>query len=394
MVLDLQAIAGQALSSAEGDAEALGAADPGAPPREPALDAILAEAVRRRASHVHFEPVGRTADVRLRVRSGLTALGRLSAEQMRAIANAVDARTGAETGFREGPLTVDVSRLATRDGNRIVLRLRSEDEAGGPLATLGMRLPLVMALRAALGRGGMILLAGTRGAGTSTTLRALLAHLAETERAVLAIGPAPAARIGGVAQVALGNGLSAADALRQIEAQDVDAIGIDGLADRDTATLAVEAAQGGALVIATIAAADAVGAIRQMRDWRVGSFALASTLNLVIAQRRVHRLCPECRVPVQASRSVSALLGFDRGAIVYSAGGCASCDGTGMAGETGVFEAIEVDSGLRRLLNDGGDEAILARHAFVRAPNLGSAARALAREGVTTPEEAVRVSRG
>jgi general secretion pathway protein E len=78
---------------------------------------------------------------------------------------------------------------------------------------------------------------------------------------------------------------------------------------------------------------------------------------------------------------------------VYEAVGCDACAGTGFKGRIGVFEAIRIDDTIRRLINDGGDEAIIARHAFVNSPNLGSSARALVREGLTTPEEAVRISR-
>ncbi len=84
---------------------------------------------------------------------------------------------------------------------------------------------------------------------------------------------------------------------------------------------------------------------------------------------------------------------FDPGTIVYEPVGCAGCEGTGFKGRIGVFEAIRVDDTIRRLINDGGDEAIIARHAFLHAPNLGSAARRMVRAGQTTPEEAVRVSR-
>ena len=73
--------------------------------------------------------------------------------------------------------------------------------------------------------------------------------------------------------------------------------------------------------------------------------------------------------------------------------GCPACGGTGFKGRVGVFEAIRVDDTIRRLINEGGDEAVIARHAYANAPNLGSAARALVREGLTTPEEAVRISR-
>jgi general secretion pathway protein E len=113
----------------------------------------------------------------------------------------------------------------------------------------------------------------------------------------------------------------------------------------------------------------------------------------VIAQRLVRRLCPVCREAVQASPSVAALLGFDAGATIFEARGCPECSNTGYRGRIGVFEAVRIDETIRRLINAGGDEAVIASHAFRAAPNLGAAARALVREGVTTAEEAVRISR-
>lgn len=215
-------------------------------------------------------------------------------------------------------------------------------------SALGMRESAVAALIPAVRRPGLVLIAGPRGSGRSSTLQALL----------------------GLAD---------------------DAAIFDSLTDRQHATRAVEAAEE-QLVFATIEAPNAVRAIGLMRDWRVERFLLASTLRAATAQRRVRRLCPACRRPEQASASASALLGFDSGAIVYAPVGCGRCQ-SGFAGETAVFECIAVDSGLRRLINSGGDDSILARHAHLHAPNLGSAARALVREGVTTAEEAIRLSR-
>ena len=163
--------------------------------------------------------------------------------------------------------------------------------------------------------------------------------------------------------------------------------------DRETAEIAVQASLTGHLVLSTVHTNDAVGAITRMRDMKIEPFLLASTLRAVVAQRLVRRLCPDCRRPVQAQGSVSALLGFDPGTIVYEPVGCDHCSHTGFKGRIGVFEAIRIDDTIRRLINDGGDEAIIARHAFINAPNLGSAARQLVREGLTTPEEAVRISR-
>jgi len=130
-----------------------------------------------------------------------------------------------------------------------------------------------------------------------------------------------------------------------------------------------------------------------MRDMKVEPFLLASTLRAVIAQRLVRQLCPECRRPVAADAAVAKLLGVDEGAVIYEPGACAACGNTGFKGRVGVFEAVRIDDTIRRLINTDADEDSIADHAFARSPSLTSAARALVREGLTTPEEAVRISR-
>jgi general secretion pathway protein E len=113
----------------------------------------------------------------------------------------------------------------------------------------------------------------------------------------------------------------------------------------------------------------------------------------VTAQRMATRLCPACRRPAQATNAVAALLGFDPGTVIYESAGCSGCDGTGADQRIGVFETIVVDDEIARLVNDGADAALLTRHAFLNAPRLGSAARAMVREGVIGAEEAIRLSR-
>jgi len=146
-------------------------------------------------------------------------------------------------------------------------------------------------------------------------------------------------------------------------------------------------------VLSTVHTNDAVGAITRMRDMKVEPFLLASTLRAVLAQRLVRRLCPVCREQVPADKSVSALLGIDEGTLIYRAHGCPSCGQSGYKGRIGVFEAIRIDDTIRRMINEGGDESRIARHAFLNAPNLVSAARALVLGGETSAEEAIRISR-
>jgi general secretion pathway protein E len=164
------------------------------------------------------------------------------------------------------------------------------------------------------------------------------------------------------------------------------------ITDRIAANEAVEAADRG-LVLAWFDSGDAVGTILQLRRLANDRFALAAALRLVIAQRLAPGLCRACREPVQAFGSRAALLGLDPGAILWAAPGCESCKGSGQSGPVRIFEGFEIDPAMRRLIYDGADAPLLARHAFLSAANFASAARALARDGLIAPEAAVGASR-
>lgn len=366
------------------------------------LQSLLAEAVRRRASHIHVDPIETGAAIGLRIGGQIADGGSLSVEMLTELIAEVQSAAELELrsdyiqqgGLQWAGNSATVALLPVAGGLSLVFKLDAGDRRDRRLEALGLRQGLVAALRPALAKGGLVLVAGPQGCGRSTTLRALLEHAAGKGRRLMSAEQAAGPAMPGVTQAEAGEGRAMAELLRASLQHDVDVLLADMLDDRAAAAAAVEAAQAGMLVLAAVPANDAVGAIRRMREWRIEPFHLASTLNAVLAQRLVRRLCAECREPVQAQGSVSALLGFDRGAIVYAPSGCPACGESGYAGQTAVFEAIHADPAMRRLINDGGDEAILASHAYVRAPNLGSAARALVREGVTTPDEAVRISRG
>lgn len=368
------------------------------------LHALLSEAARRRATHVHVDPNGDGAGITLRIGGQIADGGTLTLAALTGLLTELHAAVEPEADPqndrpRHGSLEwagsgVAVAMLAVAEGVSLVFKLDAGDRRDRRLEALGMRQGLVSALRPALTKSGLVLVAGPPESGRTTTLRALLDHAAGKARRLIAVEQSAGPPMPGAIQLAATPECPMADLLRASLHHDADVLLVDALDSRAAAAAAVEVAQAGLLVLAAVPAGDAVGAIRRMREWRIEPFQLASTLNAVLAQRLVRRLCPECREPVQAQGSVSALLGFDRGAIVYAPSGCAACGDSGYAGQIAVFEAIHADPAMRRLINDGGDEAILASHAYVRAPNLGSAARALVREGVTTPEEAVRISRG
>ncbi|NCP50261.1 MAG: Flp pilus assembly complex ATPase component, partial [Sphingomonadales bacterium] len=271
-----------------------------------------------------------------------------------------------------------------------------KESAGISLDLLGMSASTHAILTDALSEpNGIILVTGPTGSGKTTTLYAGLKQLNDGSRNILTVEDPVEYAIEGIGQTQVNAkvGLTFAAGLRAILRQDPDVVMIGEIRDRETAEIAVQASLTGHLVLSTVHTNDAVGAITRMRDMKVEPFLLASTLRAVIAQRLVRKLCEHCRTPIQADGSLASLLGFDNGTVVYRETGCEHCSQTGFQGRIGVFEAIRIDDTLRKLINDGGDEAAITAHAFRNQPHLGVAARALVREGLTTPEEAIRISR-
>ena len=380
------------------------------------INGIIADAARNGVSDIHIEPYETGLVVRMRIDGVLRETLRMPPHVAPVVVSRVkvmarldiaerrvpqDGRIGLTLGGKllvalpEGE-EVTLSTLPSRAGERVVLRILDKENAGITLDVLGMTAAINTMLKGALSEpNGIILVTGPTGSGKTTTLYAALRLLNDGSRNILTVEDPVEYAMDGIGQTQVNPkvGLTFAAGLRAILRQDPDVVMVGEIRDRETAEIAVQASLTGHLVLSTVHTNDAVGAITRMRDMKVEPFLLASTLRAVIAQRLVRKLCEHCRRPVQASGSVSALLGFDAGAVVYEPVGCEHCQGSGFKGRIGVFEAIRVDETIRRLINDGGDEAIIARHAFLHSPNLGSAARQLVREGLTTPEEAVRVSR-
>jgi general secretion pathway protein E len=155
----------------------------------------------------------------------------------------------------------------------------------------------------------------------------------------------------------------------------------------------VQASLTGHLVLSTVHTNDAVGAITRLRDMGVEPFLLASTLRLIVAQRLVRKLCLACRKPETAEGAFAKLVGVDPGTRLYRATGCTRCNDTGYAGRIGIYEAVHVDDRIRRLIGELVSEDEIAQAAFCDAVPLSGAARAVVLQGLTTVEEALRVTR-
>lgn len=318
----------------------------------PALEELIGTAARDGATALHLHLDGSRVAVLTRQGRGLAPLGR----------------------FEVTPPWLDGARAhpgAARMDDRIVIRIDAHGVTRDALAELGMPGGMRQQLRAALGQPG---------------------------GAVLAVAPSPAHRRSLAEALAVPAGYAPwitgeRHAIEAAAPMDCDAILIEDLADRAAAASALDLARSGQRIIITAAAISAVAVIEQLRALKVERHLLGAALRAAVAMHPAPRLCPDCRLPVQARTSESALLGIDPGTVIYRPAGCGACDGTGYAGVAQVFEAVAVDGPLHGLLAKGADAALLARHAFLAAPTLAASARTLAREGVITADEAIRIAR-
>ncbi len=373
------------------------------------INGIIAEAARQGVSDIHIEPYETGLVVRMRMDGVLTETLRMPPHVAPVVVSRIKVMARLDIAERRVPqdgrigltlggklLDVRVSTLPSRAGERVVLRILDKENAGLSLDVLGMTGFADSVFRSALGEpNGIILVTGPTGSGKTTTLYAGLRQLNDGSRNILTVEDPVEYAIEGVGQTQVNAkvGLTFAAGLRAILRQDPDVVMVGEIRDRETAEIAVQASLTGHLVLSTVHTNDAVGAITRMRDMKVEPFLLASTLRAVIAQRLVRRLCPSCRESAPADKAVAALLGFEEGTPIYRARGCEACNHSGYKGRIGVFEAIRIDDTLRRMIHEGGDEALIARHAFLNAPSLGASARALVRAGETSAEEAIRISR-
>ena len=373
------------------------------------INGIIAEAVRHGVSDIHIEPYESGLIVRMRIDGVLKENLRMPPHVAPVVVSRIKVMARLDIAERRIPqdgrigltlggklLDVRVSTLPSRAGERVVLRILDKDSAGIALDQLGIRGTAEHILLDALAEpNGIILVTGPTGSGKTTTLYASLQQLNDGSRNILTVEDPVEYAIDGIGQTQVNSkvGMSFATGLRAILRQDPDVVMVGEIRDRETADIAVQASLTGHLVLSTVHTNDAVGAITRLRDMKVEPFLIASSLRAVIAQRLVRRLCDACREPGPAETGVTALLGLQAGSVVYRARGCGQCGQTGFRGRIGVFEAVRVDAAVRRMINEGADEAAIARHAFASAPNLASAARGLAMAGETTPEEAIRVSR-
>jgi type IV pilus assembly protein PilB len=380
------------------------------------VEHVIAGAIARRASDIHWEPLEARFRVRYRIDGVLVEVESLSkrlqaatVSRLKLMANISIAEKRVPQDGRAhvtlGGKAVDlrVSSLPTVHGESIVMRILDQEGLRIGLAELGLRASDRQTFEQILALpDGLVLVTGPTGSGKTTTLYTCLHQLNRPDRKIITVEDPIEYRVSGINQVPVRHdvGMTFASALRAMLRQAPNVIMLGEIRDRETAENAINASLTGHLVFSTLHTNDAPGAVTRLIDLGVKPFLLAAALRAVVAQRLVRRVCARCAradTPTNIQRRALGLPGASGAEPVgYRRGdGCANCHGTGYRGRFGVFEILTVDEDLQRLIQTGASTAKLREAARERGMQMLREDGVLkASAGLTTIDEVIAATVG
>jgi len=377
------------------------------------VNLLLIEALEARASDVHLEAYYHELRVRYRIDGVLQPAPSPPPHLAAAIISRIKIMAELDIAERRLPqdgrirlrlqdrqVDVRVSTVPTLRGESVVLRLLDKERGRISLTELGMAADTLEQFREVIARPhGIVLSTGPTGSGKSTTLYASVEMLKTGREKILTVEDPVEYELTGVPQVPVNEkaGVTFANTLRAMLRQDPDIILVGEIRDGETAQIATQAALTGHLVLSTLHTNDAPTALTRLLDLGVAAYLVASTVDAVLAQRLVRRICSSCRTEAPPDRGVSRrvdlqALGIDRH---WRGAGCDACRGTGFRGRTGIYELLVMDAELREEVQQRrGSEELRAMAMKKGMRTLFEDGARLVREGVTTMEEVLRVARG
>ncbi len=341
------------------------------------VDTLLSYAVISRASDVHLEVLETDTLVRFRIDGLLREIVRVPRAAHAAIVARIkilgslklDEHARPQDGrfrYTLSGVTIDarVSILPTLYGETVVLRILPATQRPFSFGEVGMLEDTIAIIEENLKKSyGMVLVTGPTGSGKTTTLYMMIGVLNTPERNIVTVEDPIEFGIPNVnqTQVNIAAGLTFADGLRSIVRQDPNVIMIGEIRDKETAEIAVHSALTGSLVLSTLHTNDAATAVPRLLDIGMQPFLLAAVLNLVIAQRLVRRICVDCivsyapddailRVIVEQLKAIGVTRAMKIPKLFYRGKGCAACGQTGYRSRMGIYEALQVSSGIQQLL--------------------------------------------
>ncbi|WAN09665.1 type II secretion system ATPase GspE [Stutzerimonas balearica] len=375
------------------------------------INAILGEAIAENASDIHIETFEKRLVIRFRVDGILREVVQPKRELAALLVSRIkvmarldiaekripqDGRISLRVGGRE--VDIRVSTLPSANGERVVLRLLDKQAGRLTLRHLGMSAQDRRLLEQTVKKPhGIILVTGPTGSGKTTTLYAALTTLNDRTRNILTVEDPIEYNLEGIGQTQVNTkvDMTFARGLRAILRQDPDVVMVGEIRDQETADMAVQASLTGHLVLSTLHTNSAIGAVTRLVDMGVEPFLIASSLLGVLAQRLVRVLCDDCKRPYVADPAECALVGADPATppTLYHAEGCEVCRNLGYRGRTGIYELVVFDDRLRSMVHTRASEQDMLRHARELGPSIREDGMRKVREGVTTIEEVLRVTR-
>lgn len=348
------------------------------------VDLVLAQAIADRASDIHFEPFETEFKIRYRVDGALyemapppvhLALPVISRIKVMANMNIAerrvpqDGRIQLTTAGRQVDLRV--SSLPTQYGESVVLRVLDRSTVNLSLKSLGMPDYIFDYIQQTIQKpNGIFIVTGPTGSGKTTTLYACLNEINTIDSKILTAEDPVEYDIEGIMQVPIqeGIGLNFARCLRAFLRQDPDRIMVGETRDMETAQISIQASLTGHLVFTTLHTNDAPGAVTRLIDMGVEPFMISASLEAVLAQRLLRRICPKCRTPYEPNEAVLSQLGLSPHDIgdknFYYGKGCEACNHTGYKGRKGIYELLDITDPIRELINQKSPSIVLRQKAI------------------------------
>ncbi len=384
------------------------------------VDTIITYAYRNKSSDIHIEPSEAKSIVRFRVDGILHDIVSLPADLHPQIVTRIkvmarlrtDEHHSAQDGrvtfkLKEEDLDIRVSVVPVTKGEKIVMRLLSERSRSFSLSDLGLSGTDLKKVGGEYQRPhGMVLATGPTGCGKTTTLYAMLKILNRRAVNIMTIEDPVEYEVAGVNQIQVDprTNLTFAEGLKSIVRQNPDIILVGEIRDDETAGIAINAAMTGHLVLSTLHTNDAATAFPRLLDFKIEPYLVASTVNVVIAQRLVRRICVQCRYSFEVNTAHDNVFGqlptelvkkyFGAGNIkrIYKAKGCPVCHQTGYVGREGIFEVLVVDERVREAISAKKAASEIQKIAVVSGmKTMLENGIEKVRKGITTLEEVLRV---
>ena len=375
------------------------------------VNLVLSQAIKDKASDVHFEPFDTEFKIRYRIDGALYEMSPPPRELAIPITSRIKVIGNLNIAERRVPqdgkvrLTISgrpvdlrISTLPTQFGESVVLRVLDQTATTLDLHSIGMPSEVVEAVERVIHRpNGIFIVTGPTGSGKTTTLYSCLKSLNQVKSKIITAEDPIEYEIDGIMQTAINSSidLSFAGALKAFLRQDPDIIMIGEIRDLDTAQIAIQASLTGHLVLTTLHTNDSAGAITRLMDMGIEEFLIASSVEAVLAQRLLRRLCLDCRKEYIPSVALIDQLELDPGLLqnkeFYAGTGCAVCADTGYRGRLGIFEMLEMTEPIRELIADGRPASVIRERAIeqgmlaLREDGLRSIFT-----GVTSIEEVIR----